>query len=296
MHVSVLLKEVVENLSIRSGDNVVDATLGGGGLPKALCEKYGKDINIIGIDADEDAVRRSEEIMKDSDCNYTFKVANFADIKSLLGSLGYEQVERIVFDLGLSSFQLEDSGRGFSFQREEPLKMTFSKDGFPEDLSAYDVVNSWGEDVLKVIISSYGEERFAGRISRGIVESRSEGPIRTTSDLVKIIEDSVPEGYKRRRLHPATKTFQAIRIAVNDEISALENGLVGAFDRLAPAGRMAVISFHGLEDTVTKRFFLAKEKEGFAKRVFKKPIRPSREEVLANPRSRSAKLRLLEKI
>ena len=296
MHVPVLLNETIDLLSIESGDCTVDATLGGGGLSKELCERYGDSIRIIGLDIDEDAVRRAKDRLQGSGCNFQFEVANFSDIEKLLKRLGYDEVDKVSFDLGLSSFQLEDSGRGFSFQKDEPLRMTFSKEGDYEGITAGEIVNSWSEDVLKTIIRGYGEERFAGRISKAIVERRQEKPIESTSELVDIVESSVPRSYLRRRLHPATKTFQALRIAVNDEINALERGLKGAFEKLTPGGRVSVISFHGLEDVVVKRFFRSKENEGLAKRVNKKPVRPSREEVLSNPRSRSAKLRVLEKV
>lgn len=296
MHIPVLLNETIDLLSIRSGDCIVDATLGGGGLSKELCERYGDSVHIIGLDIDEDAVKRTEQLLRKSGCDFKSEVANFSNIKELLDRLGYDHVERVSFDLGLSSFQLEDSGRGFSFQKDEPLRMTFSKEGVHEGITAAEIVNGWSEEVLRTIIRGYGEERFAGRISKSIVERRSVKPIETTSELVNIVESSVPRGYRHRRLHPATKTFQALRMAVNDEISALEKGLKGAFDKLSSGGRVSAISFHGLEDLTVKRFFLSKERDGLAKRVTKKPVRPSRDEVLSNPRSRSAKLRVLEKV
>ncbi len=295
MHIPVLLKEVLEGLEIQEGDTVVDATLGGGGLPRKICELYGSAVKIIGLDVDEDAVKRSKVIMDGSGCDNVFVVANFRDIKKVLDEVGHSHVERIVFDLGLSSFQIDSSGRGFSFLKNEPLEMTFGRNISVLDVTAEEVVNKWSEDVIRSIISSYGEERYAGRISKGIVEARKRSPILTTFDLVKVIEDSVPEGYRRGRIHPATKTFQALRIAVNDEMSALEEGLEGAFERLSPGGRIAVITFHSLEDRIVKRFFIEKEKEMKAERVNKKPIRPTRDEMKNNRRSRSAKLRIIKK-
>ena len=295
MHVPVLLKETIESLLIQKGDRVVDATLGGGGFSQKVCEIFGRDVTVIGLDADVDAVSRVKEAMKDSECNISFEVSNFSDIEEVLDRSGYDEVEKVVFDLGLSSFQIDDSGRGFSFQKNEPLRMTFSKEVPTDGVTAEDIVNTWSEDVLKTIISAYGEEVHAGRISKGLVEARKKGRIETTFDLVEVIEDSVPRGYKKGKINPATKTFQALRMAVNDEITALEKGLDGSFKRLAVGGRIAVISFHSLEDRVVKRFFMSKEKEGSAVRVTKKPIRPTHEEVLNNRRSRSAKLRILEK-
>lgn len=296
MHIPVLLKETIEYLSVKQGETLVDATLGGGGLSYAIAKKFGKDVFIIGFDADEDAVLRSEEKIKELDSRHLFKVVNFSNIAGELDELGYKEVQKIAFDLGLSSYQLEDSGRGFSFQRNELLKMTFSKSISSEDVDAGEIVNKWSEDVLKTIISSYGEERFAGRISKAIVHERKKRPIETTKDLVLIIERSVPAGYLRGRVHPATKTFQALRIAVNDEITALQEGLKGAFLKIASGGRIAVISFHSLEDRIVKRFFVEKQKEGVALRITKKPIRPCQSEIDDNPRSRSAKLRVLKKL
>lgn len=295
MHIPVLLKETVESLQIQKGDKVVDATLGGGGFIKSVSDGFGKSIFIIGLDADEDAVKRAEKILTDTDTEYILETVNFAEIKETLDRLGFDEVDKVAFDLGLSSFQIDDSGRGFTFRKDEPLRMTYSKDISSEEANAEEIVNHWSEDVLKTIISAYGEERFAGRISKGIVTARKITPLKTTFDLVRVIEKSVPKGYQNRRTHPATKTFQAIRMAVNDEITSLERGLSGAFEKLSSGGRMSVISFHSLEDRLVKRFFLSKEKEMLAKRVTKKPIKPSREEVLSNRRSRSGKLRVLEK-
>ncbi len=295
MHIPVLLKETLDNLQIQKGDRVVDATLGGGGFVKKVCESHGVGVSLIALDIDEDAVLRFKDTPGISNCKIIFKIANFSDIVQVLNEVGFDNVDKVFFDLGLSSFQIDRSGRGFSFQRDEPLKMTLSKDASREGVTAEEIVNSWSESVLKTIISSYGEERFAGRISKGIVEARKRKPLKTTFDLVEVIERSTPKGYRRRKIHPATKTFQALRMAVNDEITVLERGLEGAFEKLSNGGRMAVISFHSLEDRVVKRFFLKKEKEGEGFRVNKKPIRPEREEVESNRRSRSAKLRVLEK-
>ncbi len=295
MHVPVLLKETLDNLQIQKKDIVVDATLGGGGFVENICKKFGKEITVIGLDVDSDAISRTKDLLADLDHNVFLKTSNFADIKDVLNELGFSEVNKVVFDLGLSSFQIDDSGRGFSFQKNEPLKMTFSKDHSLENVTAEDIVNTWSEDVLKTILSVYGEEVFSGRISKGIVEARKKERIKNTFDLVKVIEDSVPKGYKKGKINPATKTFQALRISVNDEITALEKGLKESFEKLSVGGRIAVISFHSLEDRIVKRYFLEKEKNGLGKRITKKPIRPTREEILNNKRSRSAKLRVIEK-
>ncbi|MFP4539370.1 MAG: 16S rRNA (cytosine(1402)-N(4))-methyltransferase RsmH [Candidatus Paceibacterota bacterium] len=296
MHIPVLLNETIEYLQIKEGAVIVDATLGGGGFSKEVCQRYTGKVTLIGLDADSDAVLRTKEGLRDLNCNFFLETANFADLADVLERLGFGQINGATFDLGLSSYQIEGSNRGFSFQRDEPLQMTFSKEPESEEITASEIINQWSEGSLRAIISAYGEERYAGRISKAIIEARKEGSIKTTLELVDVINKAVPKGYKHGRIHPATRTFQAIRMAVNDEITALERGMQGCFEKLSQGGRIAIISFHSLEDRVIKNFFLKKEKEKVAFRVNKKPIRPDREEVLRNRRSRGAKLRVLEKL
>ena len=208
---------------------------------------------------------------------------------------GVAQVDGILFDLGLSSDQIEESGRGFSFKTNEPLLMTMKKDLLSTDITAYEVVNSWAEQTLADIIYAYGEDRFARRIAKAIVTAREIRAIETAEQLSEIVASAVPKfGFKK--INPATKTFQAIRIAVNDELGAIKEALPKAFIRLKPGGRMALISFHSLEDRIVKRFFKEKEKAGEGELINKKPITPSPQELAENPRSRSAKLRIIEKI
>ena len=308
IHRTVLLNETIEGLglprskalggpqSLASGlQVVVDCTFGGGGHSLEICRKY-PDVRIIAIDQDEDAWEKAKNKFEDFDCKISFHNANFRDLDKVLQKENIKEVDGIIFDLGLSSDQLENSGRGFSFMKNEPLFMTIKKNPSLEDLTAIDVVNSWSEKNLADIIYGYGEERFSRRIAKGIVEARKKGKIATTFDLVKIIGESVPAGYRKGRLHFATKTFQAIRIAVNDELGALEAGLQKGFDILKNGGRMSVISFHSLEDRIVKRFYKTKEKEGLAKLINKKPATVSLRELKENIRSRSAKLRILEKI
>jgi 16S rRNA (cytosine1402-N4)-methyltransferase len=201
-----------------------------------------------------------------------------------------------MLDLGLSSEQLESSGRGFSFMRNEPLLMTMVKDPDTSTLTARDIVNTWQEEMLHNIISGFGEERYAKRIARKITEARKRRGIETTWQLVEIIRQAVPISYQRGRLHFATKTFQALRIAVNDEINSLKEFLQNGFEYLAREGRMAIICFHSVEDRMVKNFNREKQKAGRAKIITKKPIVPSFDEIKDNPRSRSAKLRILEKL
>jgi len=291
VHKTVLLNETIDGLNLKKDSVVVDGTFGGGGHSAGVCEKY-PSVKIIAFDQDETAFEKAQKIP----CEVSFKNENFRNMDKVLGG---EKVDGIILDLGLSSDQLENSGRGFSFVKDEPLLMNLKKstkeNPSPEDITAEHVVNNWQEENLAKIIYGYGEERYAKRIARGIVEAREEKEIKTTHDLVRIIEASVSAIYRRGKIHPATRTFQAIRIAVNDELGALSEGLVKGFESLKSGGRMAVISFHSLEDRIAKRFYKEKEKEGKVILINKKPILASKEEVKNNPRSRSAKLRILEK-
>ena len=241
------------------------------------------------------AINRARERLSSAVCKVILRRESFRNIGKVLCEIGIPSVDKIILDLGLSSQQLEESGRGFSFQKKEPLLMTFNDN--PEDpkLTAWDIVNRWNEENLKEIIQSYGDERFAPKIASRIVMARKEKPIDTTDDLVAIIQKAVPIKYGYRKIHPATKTFQALRITVNDEIQALKEVLEKGFNCLNLEGRMAVISFHSIEDRIVKNYFRDKFKEGMVARITKKPIMPSREECLKNPRSRSAKLRIIEK-
>ena len=266
---------------------VVDATFGGGGHSAEICKRY-PDVKIIALDQDASTSKN-----KNPECEIIFHNENFKDLDKVLRG---EKVDGIIFDLGLSSDQLENSGRGFSFMKDEPLIMTMKENPSPEDVTAYDVVNTWGEENLANIIYGYGEERYSRKIAKGIVEARKKAKIKTTGELVRIIESAVPNAYRKGRINCATKTFQAIRIAVNDELGALKTGLSKGFDSLKEGGRMAVISFHSLEDRIVKKFYKEKEKENLAKLINKKVILASGEEIKNNPRSRSAKLRILEKI
>jgi 16S rRNA (cytosine1402-N4)-methyltransferase len=286
VHKTVLLNETIEGLNLKDKSIVLDATFGGGGHSKEILEKY-SNVKIIALDQDKSV---SKNLL---DSRISFHNLNFRDLDKVLEK---EQVDGIIFDLGLSSDQLENSGRGFSFMKDEPLLMTMKENPKTEDLTAKDIVNSWGEKNLADIIYGYGEERFSRRIAKGIVEARKKNKIETTKDLVKVIEDSVPAGYKKQRLHFATKTFQALRIAVNDELGALQIGLEKGFGLLKKQGRMSVISFHSLEDRIVKRFFKEKKDKNEAILINKKPIGATAEEIKSNPRSRSAKLRILEKI
>lgn len=295
VHKTVLLHETIQGLNLNSKSVVVDATFGGGGHTLEICKLY-KDIKIFAIDQDKDAFKKAESKFKGIKCDIKFINLNFRQIGE---QEDLKNFDGIMFDLGLSSDQLENSGRGFSFLKDEPLLMNMkSKKENPssEDITALEVVNTWEEKNLADIIYGYGEERFSRRIAKGIVEARKKSKIETTFDLVKIISESVPAVYRRGKINCATKTFQALRIAVNDELGALKEGIEKGFQGLNVGGRMAVISFHSLEDRIVKRFFKQLEQEGKVILINKKPIIPTKEEIINNNRSRSAKLRILEKI
>lgn len=317
IHTTVLLKESIDGLAIKDGDVYVDGTLGSGGHAQYALEtaqKNGAKIIVIGLDRDQGAINRSRARLGDKP-NISYVLANYKDIDITLGELGIAFADKIMLDLGLSSDQFETSGRGFSFRKNEPLLMTFKEvgpgassvtsasssseqesEGLADGaLTASKIVNEWAEDDIANLIFQYGEEHYAKRIAHEIVKRREEMPFVTTYDLVDAIMASTPTSYHHMKIHPATRTFQALRMAVNDELGSLTEGLERGFNRLSPGGRMAVISFHSIEDRIVKRFMQEKEKQEKANLITKKPIDPSSDELRDNPRSRSAKLRIIEK-
>jgi 16S rRNA (cytosine1402-N4)-methyltransferase len=296
MHVSVLKDESVDGLAIKSGDIIIDGTLGGGGHSMEIATRFGSGVKIIALDLDTDAIDRVKALSKEIPSDMIFRTIGFQDFEKVLDELNMTTVDRILLDLGISSFQLDDSGRGFTFQKDEPLLMTMKRDPSDSDVTARDIVNTWEEKTLADIIYGFGEEKYSRKIAKAIVEARKDKEIETTFDLVEIIEKSVGNYYKRLKIHPATKTFQALRIATNAELSNLEQVIKKGFERLSKSGRIAIITFHSLEDRIVKRAFVELKKNGHANIITKKPIIPSREEIKSNPRSRSAKLRIIEKI
>ena len=293
-HQSVLLHEAIRELDIKSTDTVVDATLGGAGHSRVIAESLNEKGTLIGFDLDQAAIERAHAALADTKPEVVLIKSNFRNIENELAVRSIDSIDKALFDLGWSGYQLS-AGRGFSFLSDEPLLMTYTQDITPETLTARDVVNEWEEQSLIDIIHGWGEERFARRIAQRIVEAREEKPIETAQELGAIIKAAVPTAYRYGRIHPATKTFQALRIAVNDEIGALEQGISGAWHKLAPGGRIAVISFHSIEDRAVKHLFQKWEKEDGALRITKKPLVPTDEELSHNPRARSAKLRVIEK-
>lgn len=294
-HISVLKNESIDGLTIKEGNIIIDGTLGGGGHTLEMIKRFGKSIKIIGLDLDIDAKRRTEEAIGDLPNDFIFFNRGFQDIDLVLESLGIKEVDGILLDLGISSFQLEVAGRGFSFLKDEPLLMTMKKEPGVDDLTARDIVNTWEEETIANIIYGFGEEKFSRKIAKAIVEARKEKDIETTFDLVAIIDKAVGRNYRGLKIHPATRTFQALRIATNSELTNLEQVIEKGFNCLKEGGRMSIITFHSLEDRIVKRAFINLKDKNGAKIINKKPIVPSEEELKINPRARSSKLRLLEK-
>ncbi len=292
-HITVLLNEAVENLALKPDSVVVDCTLGAAGHAKRILEELGSEGIYLGIDADESAVTAARKLLKDAKAKIILVNDNFSNLSEIVTSLP-KRPTAILADLGWRTDQFEDGQKGFSFSANEPLLMTY---GDPEKhlFTASDIVNDWEEESIADVIYGYGEERAARRIARAIVEARAEKPITTAKELSDIVEKAIPpRGHSR--IHPATKTFQALRIAVNDELGVLKKLLEDGFLALRPGGHFAIISFHSLEDRLVKNFFrdLATQKK--AERITKKPITPSTEEQKENPRARSAKLRIIKKL
>jgi 16S rRNA (cytosine1402-N4)-methyltransferase len=295
IHKTVLLHESIDGLDIHPGDTYLDGTLGSAGHAEEALRKVNNDLIVIGLDRDTEALSRSKKRLGEFTKIFLIE-SSYADLDKALFGIGIEKINRFMLDLGLSSDQFETSGRGFTFKNDEPLLMTFKKDLNEDDLTAKFIVNNWGEESMADIIYGYGEEKYSRRIAKAIVNYREKKSIDTTGELVEIISQAVPAFYRRGRLHPATKTFQALRITVNDELNSLKTGLIKGFEKLASGGRMAIISFHSLEDRIVKNFNKEKADSGKSKIITKRPITPTEEEIRENPRSRSAKLRILEKI
>jgi 16S rRNA (cytosine1402-N4)-methyltransferase len=290
-HIPVMPEEVDQYLNCRPGQIILDCTLGEGGHASRLASKISPGGSLIGIDRDEEAIEVARRKLNIFGEIIKIEQANFRDLRKVVERAGIEKLDGILFDLGVNSSQLQDPGRGFSFRIDGPLDMRMDN---REDSQASDLVNRLGRKELEWIIREYGEERFAGRISRRIVEERASRPILSTTRLAQIVTDALPG---RGKIHPATRTFQAIRIYLNGELDALEQALPEAISMLKPGGRICVISFHSLEDRIVKYEFRRWDRqEGMLRILTRKPVRPGIEEVRRNPRSRSAKLRAAEKL
>lgn len=292
MHKPVLLASVLRYLDLKPGAVVLDGTAGSGGHAEAILKSIGPDGCLIALDRDEEAIRRLEERLKGLKGKVFLKQFDFRHLDLALSSLHIQKVNAVLLDIGFSSDQLDDPARGFSFREDGPLDMRMDRNQV-RDAASW--VNEEPAERLAEIFYKFGEERFSRKIARAIVRERERRHIRTTKELAGIIEKAVPGRYRFRRIHPATRVFQALRIAVNDELAALEEALPKALNALGPNGTLAVISFHSLEDRIVKHFFLKAAREGSARILTKKPVRPGEEEIAENPRSRSAKLRVIER-
>lgn len=306
-HFSVMLEECIEMLDIKEDGIYVDCTLGGAGHSKEILKKLSPKGRLIGIDQDLDALKAAKEKLKDFN-NVTYVHNNFYNIKDILESLGIEKVDGILMDLGVSSYQLDQGERGFSYMKEAALDMRMNRE---EAFSAYNVVNEYSEDELFRILRDFGEEKFSRRIASRIVEKRKVKPVATTLELVKIIDECIPAKFKREGGHPAKRTFQGIRIEVNSELSILDRAIGDGIEALNKDGVMAIITFHSLEDRIVKNKFrdlvdpckCPKDlpmcvcgKKPIIKLINKKPIEATKEELDNNSRSKSAKLRGCKKI
>jgi 16S rRNA (cytosine1402-N4)-methyltransferase len=307
-HTPVLLDQCIENLNIRPDGIYVDGTLGGGGHSFHICERLSEQGMLIGIDRDRDALEAAEKRLREFSCRMYFVQSNYADIRTVLAEKGIEKIDGALLDIGVSSFQLDNAERGFSYMQDAPLDMRMNRE---DDLTAYDVVNSYDRDELTRIIREYGEERWASRIAAFIVRARAEKAVESTSELVELIKEAIPARARRSGPHPAKRTFQAIRIEVNDELGELSRAVDEYLDVMNPGGRLCIITFHSLEDRIVKQKLQKRAdpctcppefpvcvcgKKADIRKVTRKPIVAEASELDLNPRARSAKLRVCEKI
>jgi 16S rRNA (cytosine1402-N4)-methyltransferase len=294
VHEPVLLKEVIEYLNVGKNKNYVDCTIGEGGHAIEILKRNEPKGKVLGIEIDLELYKK---LKKEKPERLILVNDSYTNLKEIIKRENFKNVYGVLFDPGVSSWHIEKSGRGFSFLRDEPLIMRYDWNLIKEPkLTAEKIVNEWPEREIERILREFGEEKFAKRIVREIVKARKAKPIRTTLQLVEVIKKAVPSFYQHRKIHFATKVFQALRIAVNNELENLKIALPQAIDVLEKGGRLVVISFHSLEDRIVKNFLKEKEREGRIKILTKKPIKPSKEEIIKNPRSRSAKLRAVLKI
>ncbi|MDF2504530.1 16S rRNA (cytosine(1402)-N(4))-methyltransferase RsmH [Clostridium sp.] len=306
-HIPVLLDECMDGLNIKEDGIYVDCTLGGAGHSSEILKKISKNGRLIGIDQDTDALKAASEKLKDYN-NVTYVHNNFYNIEEILSELDIDKVDGILMDLGVSSYQLDEAERGFSYMHDAPLDMRMNRDN---SLSAYEIVNNYEENDLYRLIREYGEEKFAKKIAYFIVKRRKEEPVKTTFQLVDIIKAAIPARFRREGPHPAKRTFQAIRIEVNKELEILDKAIEDGVNRLNSGGRIAIITFHSLEDRIVKTKFKKLQdpcecpkdfpicvcgKKPKIKIITRKPKEASEYELEINPRSRSAKLRIGEKL
>ena len=307
-HLPVLYSEVMDALAVKPDGTYLDGTLGGGGHSEGICQRLSENGTLIGVDRDKDALNAAEKRLQPYKNNKIFVQSNYADVKLILREQGIAGLDGALLDLGVSSFQLDNPERGFSYMHDAPLDMRMNAD---DSFTAEDVVNGYSEAELTKIIKDYGEERWAARIAQFIVKARKDKRLTSTYELVDVIKAAIPAKARREGPHPAKRTFQAIRIEVNDELGQLERSINDFIDVLNPGGRLAVISFHSLEDRIIKEAFKKRldpctcppefpvcvcGRVADVKKVTGKPVTASEEELEQNPRARSAKLRVLEKL
>jgi 16S rRNA (cytosine1402-N4)-methyltransferase len=293
LHTPVMCKEVIEYLNLRPGLTIIDATVGLGGHARAILDQISPGGRLIGIDKDNESLELTKEQLKEYSPRLDLVYGDFRHIDKVVAELKLERLDAILFDLGVSSFQFDSGDRGFSIKEEGPLDMRMDRNAY---ISAYDLVNNLTQEEISNILSSFGQERWHNRIARAMVREREKNPISTTRQLSEIIIRSVPYAKGHWHIHPATRTFQALRIAVNRELESLEEALKKSIDLVSKGGRIVVISFHSLEDRIVKNSFRLFANLGKAKIITLKPLVPTQQEIEENPRSRSSKLRVIERI
>ncbi len=307
-HDPVMLREVIDGLNVKENGTYIDATVGGAGHSIEIAKLLNADGLLIGIDQDPEALKAAAKRLSGFECSVKLVSSNFSDIADVVDHVGVEHVDGILMDIGVSSYQLDESARGFTYRKDVPLDMRMNPS---VEITAAYIVNEEPEDKLCQIIGQYGEEKWAARIAKFICERRKEGQIATTGELVDIIRAAVPKGARQEGIHPARRTFQALRIAVNDELGSLERGIKGAVKVLGSEGRLAILSYHSLEDRIVKQAFRQMEEPCICPRempvcvcglkpvirvITRKPELPSDAEIERNPRARSAKLRIAQKL
>jgi len=292
-HIPVLLNETLEALNLKPNMNVIDCTVGGAGHAEQILEQTAPNGQLLGLDLDEAALETARRNLARFASRAMLVRANYRDVRKVLLSISFGSFQAALLDLGYSSLEIDDPARGFSLRLDGPLDMRFDRE---QELTAAAIVNSYKAEDLARIFTEYGEEREARRIAEVIVTERRRERIISTLRLAEVVAGAVSAHRRRQRIHPATKVFQALRIVVNDELGNVREGLATLFELLDPGGRLVVISFHSLEDRIVKRFFREKVRANEALAISRKPLVPSKEEVERNPRSRSAKLRIIEKI
>ncbi|MBU2540996.1 MAG: 16S rRNA (cytosine(1402)-N(4))-methyltransferase RsmH [Candidatus Omnitrophica bacterium] len=286
-------KEILEYLKIKQGDCILDATIGTGGHAEVILDAVGTKGRLIGIDRDLDSLLFAKNRLSKYSENFSLVHDDFRNLDKVLRDAKIKRVDGILFDLGISSFQLDNPERGFSFRFDSPLDMRMDRSSY---ISAYDLINYLSEEELSSILKTFGEERWHNRIAHVLVEERHKSPITSTGQLAQLVTKALPYRSQFMKIHPATRTFQAIRIAVNRELESLDEALDRSFEFIKPAGRICVIAFHSLEDRIVKRKFKLLFQEGIVNIITPKPVYPAESEIEDNPRSRSAKLRVAERL